>query len=106
LVSLAVEKMSVSSVISICQKLTKEGKTPTTALVKMHLQSPLPLAQVLKGLQLFQANPNQAFEVPEHKEEPVQSACCNCGEKIAVLQRQLDAIKLELKALQEQALAK
>lgn len=98
--------MSISSVIKICQNLTEEGKTPTTALVKMRLKHPLPLAQVLKGLQLYQANPNQNIDMPERTEEPEKSSCCKCEEKIAALQQQLDAIKLELKALQERGQAK
>lgn len=56
-----VVKMSIDQQIyQIAAKLSAENKTPTVALIRARLPTNVPLARVIKGLQVFQSNPEIA----------------------------------------------
>lgn len=46
-------------IILIAQQLSKEGKTPNTALVKARLPKNTPLPMIIQGLKLWQDNPTK-----------------------------------------------
>lgn len=93
--------MSFALIIDICQALQKEGKKPTTALVKTRLPHPLPLAQVMKAIQMYQANPE--IEIPQAKEEIVApSKHCECSPYLQSLQQQIDQLRSQVTVLQAQ----
>ena len=55
--------MSDQEIYQIASRLAAENKVPSTALIKARLSKSLPLAQIIKGLQRWQANPSLGEEV-------------------------------------------
>jgi len=96
--------MSYAIIIDICQSLTKEGKKPTTALVKTRLPHPLPLAQVLKGIQMFQANPNVEVSPPVEVKENMNGDC-QCAPQLHALEQQISELRKQVTTLQVQVQA-
>ena len=60
----------MEQIILVAQKLAKEGKTPTTALVKSRLPKNTPLAAIIQGLKLWKASPEQEVSAPIKQNEP------------------------------------
>lgn len=52
-----INAMSIQQIILTCQQIQQSGKKPSTALVKAKLGASVPLATVIKGLQMYNANP-------------------------------------------------
>lgn len=100
--------MSIHTIIDICKTLTKEGKKPSTALVKNKLKNPLPLAMIMKGIQMYVADPKVEIEPMPIKEDEVCEAC-PCAHEWRVLfgqmQSQMHTLQNEVKALQVQVKA-
>lgn len=61
--------MNTSQIIQICQTLTKEGKTPSVALVKARIAGPKNLPAIIAGIKQFQSNPTMVS-----KEDPNTSS--------------------------------
>ena len=55
----------MENIILVAQKLAKEGKTPTTALVKSRLPKNTPLAAIMQGLKLWKESPDQVISNPQ-----------------------------------------
>lgn len=55
----------MEQIILVAQKLAKEGKTPTTALVKSRLPKNTPLAAIMQGLKLWKESPDQVISNPQ-----------------------------------------
>ena len=62
----------MEQIILVAQKIAKEGKTPTTALVKSRLPKNTPLAAIIQGLKLWKESPEQEVSEPL-KEKPVSN---------------------------------
>lgn len=59
-------------IILIAQQLSKEGKTPNTALIKSRLPKNVPLPMIIQGLKLWKDNPQKEITSPT---EPALTAC-------------------------------
>jgi len=66
--------MSQQIIFAIIAQLVKEGKTPTTALIKSRLPQPLPLATILQALTAWRRNPQLAQPADAKDSKPVQPA--------------------------------
>lgn len=54
----------------ICNQLKQQGKTPSVALIKARLSSPMPLPQVIQAFKAWQQNPDAENSVtPEVNEQ-------------------------------------
>lgn len=65
------QERHLSAVIEACQRIQQAGGTPTTALIRSKLGSPVPLPDIIKGLKSWQNNPKQTTELastPEAQE--------------------------------------
>ncbi|WP_417696343.1 hypothetical protein [Psychromonas sp.] len=51
-------------IILIAQQLIKEGKTPTTSLIKARLPKNTPLPTIIQGLKMWQDNPTKQINTP------------------------------------------
>lgn len=51
-------------IILIAQQLSKEGKTPNTALIKSRLPKNVPLPMIIQGLKLWKDNPQKEILSP------------------------------------------
>ncbi|QTH63987.1 hypothetical protein J1N51_00360 [Psychrosphaera ytuae] len=49
--------MNNQEIITICQQLESEGKSPTVALVKARMAGPKVLPVIIAGIKQYQANP-------------------------------------------------
>ncbi|MCW8996212.1 MAG: hypothetical protein OQK77_10415 [Psychromonas sp.] len=49
-------------IILIAQQLSKEGKVPTTALIKSRLPKTVPLPAIIQGLKMWKENPHKEID--------------------------------------------
>jgi hypothetical protein len=98
-------------VIAIAQQLYKEGKIPTTALLKARLPKDIPLPIIIQRLQKWKENPQQSNPTAESisadtesKEATSIDALLDAKIKQAVapLIDQIDELKAEIATLQKQ----
>lgn len=85
-------------ILSLCQDLAAQGKTPSVALIKSRAQKPLPLADILAVLQRWKQSPQQAREVSQMTPSPPPPL----EQRVARLEKQLGQVLSELKALRAQ----
>jgi hypothetical protein len=50
-------------IISLCQQISADGKTPSVALIRNYATRSLAIPEVIKSLQHYKANPNQKVSV-------------------------------------------
>lgn len=100
-------------IILIAQQLSKEGKVPTTALLKARLPKNVPLPTIIQGLKMWKDNPQKEIDIPT---EPALTACAgseNSGSFDALLDArikqaltplisQINELKSEITELQKQ----
>ena len=100
-------------IILIAQQLSKEGKVPTTALIKARLPKDVPLPMIIQGLQKWKENPHKEINI---QTEPALTACAdseNSGNFDALLDArikqaltplvaQINELKTKIAALQKQ----
>jgi hypothetical protein len=103
----------MDSIILIAQQLSKEGKVPTTALLKARLPKDVPLPAIIQGLKLWKENPRKEIEKPtntaiistaENKDGSSLDALLDgrIEQAIAPLISQINQLKIELANLQKQ----
>jgi hypothetical protein len=100
--------MSIHDVIHICQQIAKAGKKPTTALVKVKLGPGVPLAQIIRGIQTFNANPDIKIEKPPAQATAprnLASGACQCEAQIKPLIERVGLLEAQITSLQAQVLA-
>lgn len=51
-------------IILIAQQIAKEGKVPTTALIKARLPKNVPLPTIIQGLKMWTDNPDKEINIP------------------------------------------
>ncbi len=99
-------------IILIAQQLSKEGKVPSTALIKARLPKDVPLPLIIQGLKAWKDNPQQEISSPTEA-PPACTGDKNSGSFDALLNAkinqaltpliaQIDALKTEIAALQQQ----
>lgn len=100
-------------IILIAQQLSKEGKVPTTALIKARLPKNTPLPVIIQGLKEWKENPHKEIDIPT---EPALTACTDSEssgsfdalldakikQALTPLIAQIDELKTEIAALQKQ----
>ncbi|WP_413692616.1 hypothetical protein [Psychromonas sp. KJ10-2] len=98
-------------IILIAQQLIKEGKTPTTSLIKARLPKNTPLPAIIQGLKMWQDNPNKIIEAPT---EPALTSSASqsvsgsideqidsrIAQAIAPLKEEINTLKMQVKTLQ------
>jgi hypothetical protein len=102
-------------IILIAQQLSKEGKVPTTALIKSRLPKNVPLPMIIQGLKMWKEKPHKRSATAS---EP--SGACSSDEKsgsfdalidakikqaVAPLITQIDELKAEIADLRRQVTA-
>lgn len=93
--------MSQETILKICKSIYESGKKPTTALVKAKLKEPLPLAIIMKTVNLFNQNPDIKLTPSElDKPAPESNSTCCCEAKIFSLEIELKNLKSIIEALQ------
>ena len=101
-----------AEIYRIATRLANEGKTPSVALIKANLGQPLPLAQVIKGLQNWQSNPELGNVEAKEKVEPLnESEIDNDLAKIIEnatrpLVQRIEQLEAKLETLERQLLNK
>ncbi len=51
-------------IILIAQQIAREGKVPTTALIKARLPKNVPLPVIIQGLKMWNDNPDKVIDIP------------------------------------------
>lgn len=103
----------MESIILIAQQLKKEGKEPTTALIKARLPKNVPLPMIIQGLKMWKDNPHKEIN---HSNQPALTG--NAGNQtsgsfdalidakikqaVAPLVAQIDELKTEITELRKQ----
>jgi hypothetical protein len=67
------------AVIDACIALVRSNKKPTTALVKIKLGQPLPLALIIEGVNYFKANADELLEKDNVKQQQVEQSKTSPG---------------------------
>lgn len=93
-------------IILIAQQLSKEGKTPNTALIKSRLPKNVPLPMIIQGLKLWKDNPQKEITSPT---EPALTACADNQINGSIdllieqkIKRMIEPLMTEIKQLKEQ----
>ena len=101
-------------IILVAQQISNEGKTPTTALVKSRLPKNTPLAEIMQGVKLWKANPQQIIEIPNEETQPASLAPLENGSVDALINQLIDnklnekiadiisPLKIQITALQKE----
>ena len=98
-------------IIVIAQQIAKEGKVPTTALIKARLPKNIPLPTIIQGLKIWASNPDKVINIPteitpSENEENTKSTDALIDAKIkqaiAPLAKQIDILTKQLIDLKNQ----
>lgn len=81
----------MEQIILVAQKLAKEGKTPTTALVKSRLPKNTPLATIIQALKLWKASPDQDVDAPLKENESSNETVVITGSIDSMINELVDA---------------
>ncbi|MBT1450719.1 hypothetical protein KJ365_07465 [Glaciecola sp. XM2] len=96
----------LQTILHICQRLSKKGVEPTTAMIRAKLDRRVPLPMIIQGLKRWQNDP-QAGESDHHDDAPqsghnkqsdAQEALLN---RIARLEEEVKALQAEVAALKQ-----
>ena len=63
-----------SEIFRIANQLQQQGKTPSVALVKAKLSSPMAMPQIIQALQAWKQNPALGTDIPEPQAGEAPSA--------------------------------
>ena len=105
----------MDNIIVIAQQLSKEGKIPTTALLKARLPKDTPLPMIIKGLKMWKENPHKEVQnttksalISTNKNENNDSfdtlLDARIEQAIAPLISEITQLKAKLTRLQKQCL--
>lgn len=99
-------------IILVAQQLVKEGKTPTTALIKSRLPKNTPLPAIIQGLKQWQDNPNKQIDTPTEPSLTGTSSPSISGsideiieskiaQAIAPLKEEINALKAKIESIND-----
>ncbi|WP_094752290.1 hypothetical protein [Psychromonas sp. CD1] len=96
-------------IIAIAQQLSKEGKTPNTALIKARLPKNIALPLIIEGLRLWRDDPYQEIHLEKFNTVPPDTSKKNLDalikmqidEKLAPLYTQIKALQQRIILLEE-----
>ncbi|MGB5447149.1 MAG: hypothetical protein WBM99_16800 [Psychromonas sp.] len=97
-------------IILIAQQIAKEGKIPSTALIKARLPKNLPLPVIIQGLKMWNDNPDKAISTPaeiapesDEQHKNIDALIdAKIAQAIAPLVRQMDLLTNQLIDLKKQ----
>jgi len=92
--------MSQQIVFKVIAQLLKEGKTPTTALIKSRLPHPLPMAEILQALTAWRRNPQLAKQAGEDVSAPAKPADASTT-TLESLQRRIEQLEQQVAILNQ-----
>lgn len=78
----------LSEVIALCQTLSKEGKKPSVGLVRSRAGGKLSIPEAIKGIQSWQAQPDQTVE-QLNPTEKTDEASATLEARVASLEKQV-----------------
>ncbi|ABG41697.1 hypothetical protein Patl_3191 [Paraglaciecola sp. T6c] len=88
----------LSQIVALCQTLATEGKKPSVGLVRSRAVGKLSVPDAIKGIQSWQAQPDQLVE--SNKEENTTSAePATLEDRVAKLEKQLLHLTQQLENL-------
>ncbi|MEH6711520.1 MAG: hypothetical protein V7733_09910 [Paraglaciecola polaris] len=77
----------LSDIVSLCQSLAKEGKKPSVGLVRSRAGGKLSIPETIKGIQSWQAQPNQVIKTNHSIEQTPPSIPLEV--RVALLEKQV-----------------
>jgi hypothetical protein len=86
-------------IISLCQQLVKDGKTPTVALVRNRAQRSLSIPDVIKGLQNWQHSPRQSVHLPDDTSGDIKQPPASLEKRVVLLEQQVLQLTTALAAI-------
>jgi hypothetical protein len=90
---------SISYVLSLCQQLQQNGKTPSVALLRQYANKPLTIPEVVKALQIWKSSPKAALEQAAAVPIEKQSDVLSLQERVAYLEQQVILLNARFDAL-------
>ena len=78
-------------ILTLCNQLAEQGKTPSVALIRHQADRPLPIPEVIQALKKWKENPDSMPE-PLNKQEESQSAT-SLEQRVAVLEEQVKTLQ-------------
>lgn len=103
----------MENIILIAQQLSKEGKVPTTALLKARLPKTTSLPMIIQGLKMWKENPHKEINISAASSTITNTDATTCNsfdalidsrikQAIAPLVTQIKELKKEIVTLQKQ----
>lgn len=88
---------NINYITNLCHDIHKKGKTPSVGLIRNLSNRPLPIPEVIKGLQRWKANPQQGRK--DIIEQPDKIAPLSLEARVGQLEKQLKKVTQELATL-------
>tara|TARA_R110002012_G_scaffold55169_1_gene140993 strand:+ start:731 stop:1021 length:291 start_codon:yes stop_codon:yes gene_type:complete len=88
----------LSHIVALCQTLAKEGKKPSVGLVRSRAAGKLSVPDAIKGIQSWQAQPNQVVE-PNEEENTKSVEPIALEDRVAELEKQVLHLTQQLENL-------
>lgn len=88
----------LSHIVALCQTLAKEGKKPSVGLVRSRAVGKLSVPDAIKGIQSWQAQPNQVVE-PNKEADTTSVEPATLEDRVAELEKQVLNLTQKLESL-------
>ena len=82
-------------IISLCQKISQSGKTPSLALIRNKSDRPLAIPEVIQALKNWKDDPDQ--EIESEVDSQVQPVSLTLEERVEQLELQVKELQRQLK---------
>ena len=83
---------NIDYIINLCFELSEQGKTPSVALVRNMAVQPLAIPEVIKGLQLWKANPTVRPAATVKQKRDISPSEKSLQERVTQLEHQIATI--------------
>ena len=87
---------NIDYIINLCFDISEQGKTPSVALIRNLSQRPLPIPEVIKGLQNWKSSPSTRPKTPLKQMRTSPSDNQSLQQRVTELEQQVATIMQEL----------
>ncbi|MFT5924935.1 MAG: hypothetical protein ACI9LE_001940 [Paraglaciecola sp.] len=88
---------NIDYIINLCFDISEQGKTPSIALIRNLAQHPLPIPEVVKGLQHWKSNPSGRPKIQNKQNITASATNQSLQQRVTQLEAQVAIIMQQLK---------
>ncbi|MDU0356092.1 hypothetical protein RS130_21325 [Paraglaciecola aquimarina] len=90
---------NIDYILNLCHDIKHSGRTPSVALIKNEAHRPIALPEIIKGLQHWKTNPNQARK--SLVDAKVEKQPSSLEQRVELLEQQLANVLEQVNRLQK-----